>query len=406
MDRWQENTLTRESNDVSPIHKAASTTTTCDISTATIMKSIVALASVATVAAFTTSKIPSTSSVVTIIKPTTTSTTPWKLHMNRNDDNTNDDKCPQAACFSNNLQSILATLALSAALSGSVLFGGPSGATASEKAYDGFADYAKENQMQQSDVSCFVTKCKEQTINLFKQPRGIKGITCLGRCKGEQACATRCFAEFGSEDLNNWLSCTIEENECVKVPKNIDNSAENVGYTTTVKNFDPKSLVGTWYKTDGLNPNYDLFDCQTNTFAASESDGSELDMGIFLRVRRPEEAGGGYWENELSEHMVVDAVKDGEDAKPGARTMHTQGKMYGLQFEENWYILGESDGKNDIPPFKLVAYKGHTLQGNYEGSFVYAKEPRLPESAIPAVREAAAKAGLNWDDFQHIDNTW
>jgi hypothetical protein len=155
-----------------------------------------------------------------------------------------------------------------------------------------------------------------------------------------------------------------------------------------------------------LNPNYDLFDCQTNTFAASESDGSELDMGIFLRVRRPEEAGGGYWENELSEHMVVDAVKDGEDAKPGARTMHTQGKMYGLQFEENWYILGESDGKNDIPPFKLVAYKGHTLQGNYEGSFVYAKEPRLPESAIPAVREAAAKAGLNWDDFQHIDNTW
>jgi hypothetical protein len=30
-----------------------------------------------------------------------------------------------------------------------------------------------------------------------------------------------------------WLSCTIEENECVKVPKNIDNSAENLGYETT-----------------------------------------------------------------------------------------------------------------------------------------------------------------------------
>jgi hypothetical protein len=45
----------------------------------------------------------------------------------------------------------------------------------------------------------------------------------LGRCKGEQSCATRCFAEFGSEDLNSWLSCTIEENECVKVPKNVDN---------------------------------------------------------------------------------------------------------------------------------------------------------------------------------------
>ena len=106
--------------------------------------------------------------------------------------------------------------------------------------------------MEQSDVACFVQKCGDQTKRLFSNPRGIKGITCLGQCKGEQACATRCFAEFGSEDLNDWLSCTIEENACVKVPKNIDNSAENIGYPTAVKRFDPTSLIGTWYKTDGL----------------------------------------------------------------------------------------------------------------------------------------------------------
>jgi hypothetical protein len=49
--------------------------------------------------------------------------------------------------------------------------------------------------------------------------------------------------------------------------------------------------------------------------------------------------------------------------------------------------------------------QGHTLQGNYEGAFVYAKSPQLPEAAKPAVREAAAKAGLNFDDFTVIDNT-
>jgi hypothetical protein len=147
-----------------------------------------------------------------------------------------------------------------------------------------------------------------------------------------------------------------------------------------------------------------LFDCQKNSFEASAKDASELDMDILFRVRRPEEAGGGFWENALTEHMVVDAVAS--DAAPSDRTMHTQGKMYGLQFEENWYVIGESDGKGDIPPFVLVAYKGHTLQGNYEGSFVYAKEPRLPEAAIPAVREAAAKSDLKWDDYTRIDNTW
>ena len=56
--------------------------------------------------------------------------------------------------------------------------------------------------------------------------------------------------------------------------------------------------------------------------------------------------------------MIIDK-ETGDDG----RTMHTAGKMYGLTFEENWYIVGESDGQNGIPPFKLVAYKGHTLQG-------------------------------------------
>jgi len=187
----------------------------------------------------------------------------------------------------------------------------------------------------------------------------------------------------------------------VKVPRDVDNSAEDRGYPNALRRFDPETLVGTWYKTDGLNPNYDLFDCQTNTFQAVEK--GELDMGIFFRVRRPEEAGGGFWENALTEHMVVDAAK-GQNT-PSGRTMHTEGKMYGLKFQENWYIVGESDGKDNIPPFKLVAYKGHTLQGNYEGAFVYAKQPRLPQEALPAVREAAARAGLDFDKFTSIDNT-
>ena len=206
-----------------------------------------------------------------------------------------------------------------------------------------------------------------------------------------------------------------------------------MGYSTALKNFDPKSLLGSWYKTDGLNPNYDLFDCQTNTFSLTkgyESDASELDMGIFFRVSRPASSGGGFWvstynedgysksftlltlfvcvkENSLTEHMIIDGLKPkaANDDSSG-RTMHTGGKMYGLSFDENWYIIGESDGKGDVPEFKVVAYKGHTLQGNYEGSFIYAKEPVLPSAAIPAVKDVLSKAGLDFDKFTRIDNTW
>jgi hypothetical protein len=79
--------------------------------------------------------------------------------------------------------------------------------------------------------------------------------------------------------------------------------------------------------------------------------------------------------------------------------------QYGLEFSENWYVIGESDGKGDVPAFKLVAYKGHTLQGNYEGAFVYAKEPIIPAKAVPAVRAAASRAGLDFEKFTRIDNT-
>lgn len=86
--------------------------------------------------------------------------------------------------------------ALTLSLSLTIMLGASTAAFADTTAsavqnYDGFADYAKENQMEKSDVGCFINKCGDETKGLFSNPRGIKGVSCLGRCKGEQACATR-----------------------------------------------------------------------------------------------------------------------------------------------------------------------------------------------------------------------
>ncbi|CAN0344535.1 unnamed protein product, partial [Ectocarpus fasciculatus] len=52
--------------------------------------------------------------------------------------------------------------------------------------------------------------------------RLLQGVTCLGRCKGEQECATRCFAQYGSNKLDSWLTCTLEVGiDCSSVNKNI-----------------------------------------------------------------------------------------------------------------------------------------------------------------------------------------
>lgn len=73
----------------------------------------------------------------------------------------------------------LATFSLAISI---VLGSGMSAAVADTAAssvakYDGFADYAKENQMEKSDVACFANKCGDQTKALFANPRGIKGVS-------------------------------------------------------------------------------------------------------------------------------------------------------------------------------------------------------------------------------------
>jgi VDE lipocalin domain len=59
-----------------------------------------------------------------------------------------------------------------------------------------------------------------------------------------------------------------------------------------------------------------------------------------------------------------------------------------------------------VPDLFYSNVSGRTLQGSYEGAFVYAKEPILPQAALPSVRAAAQKAGWDFDkDFTRIDNS-
>ena len=53
-----------------------------------------------------------------------------------------------------------------------------------------------------------------------------------------------------------------------------------------------------------------------------------------------------------------------------------------------WYMLGMGDD------YRVVAYKGDTQQGPYEGAFVYTKEvDGLKDAGLRAKVDAAVKAG-------------
>jgi len=264
----------------------------------------------------------------------------------------------------------------------------------------GFEEFAAKGGVMKTDPQCFFDQCGDQSKTCFTNPSCLKGITCLGNCRGEQLCATQCFARFGSEKLDNWLSCTLEDKECVTTGVKQDTSSfyNDPPQTKAMAKFTPSDLEGKWFKIQGYNPKYDTFPCQINTFAPRADGG--LDNDILFRVPKPEGQGVGAWQQNFVESM---AKSNGPEGKA---SMTVEGKMFGLTFHEQWYVLG----KGTSPDWRVVAYIGDTQQGPYDGAFVYTRDKdALTGPDGPAIKsgvEATMKeAGLDPKQLLAIDNS-
>jgi hypothetical protein len=187
----------------------------------------------------------------------------------------------------------------------------------------------------------------------------------------------------------------VEKNDCVHVP-----GKESLGWTVDTINdlpskpsltFNIASLQGTWYKIMGLDSRYDCFDCQRNKFEIKNKE--TLKMEAIFRI--PRQTSPGYLQSKIIEELHATS----KDETYFLSHLQSKGRMFGLTFWENWYILGDSAlspptttssnfnlvkrnqfplpsataedtqlGEPEITPdLRLVFYTGHTLQGSYKG---------------------------------------
>ncbi|KAJ8598868.1 hypothetical protein CTAYLR_010457 [Chrysophaeum taylorii] len=292
----------------------------------------------------------------------------------------------------------------SAVLCGTLVALGVPPAPAAEPASttQGFSELAAEGGVMKAEPSCFINECGAQTRACFGNPSCLKGVTCLGQCRGEQLCATRCFARFGSDRLNNWLSCTLEDKKCVTTGVAQDTSTFYANAPQRVVNFDANELRGAWWKVRGYSAKYDCFACQINTF--SKPSNNRVTNDIEFRVPKLGGNAPGYWQNSLVETLVDDRGPQGK------ATLTVDGKMYGLSFHEQWYVLSSSKTTDvpDIPDHLFVAYKGDTQQGPYDGAFVFTRTKTAYDDS-PGLRnlvtDVARKNGLDPTKFCRIDNS-
>ena len=88
----------------------------------------------------------------------------------------------------------------------------------------------------------------------------------------------------------------------------------------------------------------------------------------------------------------------------GKASMTVEGKMFGLTFHEQWYVLGKGDG------FRVASYIGDTQQGPYEGAFVFTETKDALSGGEGAKKRAqidaiVSAAGLDPKKMAPIDNT-
>ena len=108
-----------------------------------------------------------------------------------------------------------------------------------------------------------MTKCSAQTMNLGKSPNSIKGLKCLGECKGSQTCSSLCFNKYGNPQLDEFLACALEEKKCMPMPASVSpTSSSGLDYYKSPDFFENSMLQGKWHKTFGISDIYDMFDCQ------------------------------------------------------------------------------------------------------------------------------------------------
>jgi len=272
---------------------------------------------------------------------------------------------------------------------------------------------------------CFAQSCKAQVEGCAADGDCMKGLACTAKCMGDAQCTVGCFARYNNDQLESVLKCTIEDAGCIAIATQApggDSARDAPLPPKALVKATPASLQGKWYKVLGFNPNYDCFECQRNSFqtvantggrraGAGLADGLRGGSPVSMDVRpneaiveveyaMPRERIGQPTElfrASLQEKLEFDTEPDSR------RTAHTEGRMFGLTFWENWYLIGQNQPRE--PEFRFVYYTGKTLQNRYEGAFVYARKPELPQASMPAIYRIAREAGLDPTRACCIDNS-
>lgn len=240
--------------------------------------------------------------------------------------------------------------------------------------------------------TCLLKECRIELAKCIANPSCAANVACLQTCNNrpdETECQIKCGDLFENSVVDQFNECAVSRKKCV--PRKSDVGEFPVpDPSAVVQSFNMKDFSGKWYITSGLNPTFDIFDCQLHEFH-TESD--KLVGNLTWRIKTPD---GGFFTRSAVQKFVQDPNQ------PGVLYNHDNEFLH---YQDDWYILS-SQIENKPDDYIFVYYRGRNdAWDGYGGAVIYTRSSRLPQTIIPQLQKAAQSVGRNFDTFIQTDNT-
>lgn len=236
--------------------------------------------------------------------------------------------------------------------------------------------------------ACLFQNCQVELAKCIADEKCAESLVCLNRCNNrpdESDCQIRCGDLYNDEAIGAFNTCAVTQKKCVP---QIPDRGEIVLPTgdALVPEFNVDDFQGRWYISSGLNKDFDIFDCQVHYFTAPGP--GELYGKLNWRVKKTN--------GQFYERSDVQTFKQQESQA----VLFNHDNEF-LHYQDDWYIIAQKPDE-----YVFVFYRGsNDAWDGYGGSVVYTRTPSLDPKYYPELREAATRAGLDFDKFVDVDNT-
>ncbi|RXH82536.1 hypothetical protein DVH24_036877 [Malus domestica] len=199
----------------------------------------------------------------------------------------------------------------------------------------------------------------------------------------------KCGDLFENKVVDEFNECAVSRKKCVPMKSDVG-EFPIPDPAALVKSFDMSKFNGKWFITSGLNPTFDVFDCQLHEF---HTESSKLVGNLSWRIKTPD---GGFFTRSAEQKFVQDPNQPG--------ILYNHDNEY-LHYQDDWYILS-SKIENTPDDYIFVYYRGRNdAWDGYGGAVVYTRSSVLPESIVPELERAAKSVGRDFSKFIRTDNT-